>query len=315
MTARRHLIVGAGPVGSVLALRLADAGGRVTLVTRSGSGPQHEQIVRRAVDASHAGALAAAASGHDVVYNCANPGSYPEWEKVWPPMAASILHAAESSGAVLVTFSNLYGYGRVDGEITADLPLRSTDHKGALRAAMWRDALAAHEAGRARVTEARASDYIGPGATAANGLLAMYAASTLRDKSAFVFGDPDQPHAWTGVDDIAATLAVLGADERAWGRPWIVPTNPAVSVRAALRALGERIGAREPRLRRVPRWALAAGGVAVPLLREVVGILYQFEHPFTVDSSATTATFGLEPEPWIDLIDRTAVAWAERARA
>ncbi|MGB4776943.1 NAD-dependent epimerase/dehydratase family protein, partial [Microbacterium sp.] len=226
-----HLIIGAGPIGSALALQLAERGDPVTVVTRSGSGPRHPSIALRALDASDPAALAAVAAGHDRVYNCANPGAYPQWEKVWPPLAASILHAAESSGAVLVTFSNLYGYGPVDGDMTADLPLRPTDHKGALRARMWADALAAHDAGRVRVTEARASDYLGPEATSANGLLTRYAASTLRGKPAWVFADPDQPHSWTAVGDIAATLAVLGADERAWGRPWLVPTNRPATVR------------------------------------------------------------------------------------
>jgi nucleoside-diphosphate-sugar epimerase len=165
-----HLIVGAGPVGTALALRLVDRGERVRVVTRSGGGPSHPLVERVALDASDPDRLAAAARGASVVYNCANPGSYPLWERVWPPLAASILHAAETSGAVLATMGNLYGYGPVDGPMRRDTPLRPSDHKGALRAAMWRDALAAHEAGRVRVTEARASDYLGPTAPPSNGL-------------------------------------------------------------------------------------------------------------------------------------------------
>jgi hypothetical protein len=40
---------------------------------------------------------------------------------------------------------------------------------------------------------------------------------------------PDQPHSWTSVDDVARTLEVLGADERAWGRAWHVPDAPPVT--------------------------------------------------------------------------------------
>ena len=47
--------------------------------------------------------------------------------------------------------------------MTEDLPLRPTTVKGRVRAQMWQDALAAHEAGRIRATEARASDFVGPG--------------------------------------------------------------------------------------------------------------------------------------------------------
>jgi hypothetical protein len=48
--------------------------------------------------------------------------------------------------------------------MTEDLPAAPVGHKGRVRAKMWSDALAAHEAGRARVTELRAADYFGPGA-------------------------------------------------------------------------------------------------------------------------------------------------------
>ncbi|TYL52990.1 NAD-dependent epimerase/dehydratase family protein [Agromyces mariniharenae] len=315
MTEPFHLIVGAGPVGRALALQLADAGTPVRVVTRSGGGPEHPGIARLAVDASDPDRLEEVALGAEVVYNCANPGSYPKWERVWPPLSASILHAAEASGAVLVTMGNLYGYGPVDGPMRRDTPLRPTDHKGELRARMWRDALAAHEAGRVRATEARASDYLGPTAPTSSGLLPMYADATLDGRRATVFGDPDAPHSWTAVDDIASTLAVLGRDERAWGSPWLVPSNPPRGVREVLRALGERAGTGEPRLRRMPRWTLSALGLVVPILREVTGVLYQFERPFEIDATETTATFGIEPTDWDALLDATAAAWHQRAVA
>jgi nucleoside-diphosphate-sugar epimerase len=314
MTEPFHLVVGAGPVGAALALRLAESGERVRVVTRSGGGPRHPLVERTALDASDPDRLADAARGATVVYNCANAGPYPDWERVWPPLAASILHAAEASGAVLATMGNLYGYGPVDGPMRRDTPLRPSDHKGALRARMWHEALAAHEAGRVRVTEARASDYIGPTAPTASGLLARYAEATLAGRPAMVFGDPDAPHTWTAVDDIAATLAVLGRDERAWGSAWLVPSNPPASVREVLRGLGERAGTVEPRLRRMPRWGLTALGTVVPLLREVAGVLYQFERPFVVDASETTRAFGVEPTDWEALLEATARAWLERAR-
>ncbi|HEX6365981.1 MAG TPA: NAD-dependent epimerase/dehydratase family protein [Agromyces sp.] len=312
----QHIIIGAGPVGSSLATQLADDGHAVGVVTRSGRGPRHPSIEHLALDAADPAALTQATDGAAVIYNCANPGTYTQWERAWPPLAASILAAAEASGAVLVTLGNLYGYGRVVGPMTADLPLDPSDHKGELRARMWRDALEAHRAGRVRATEVRASDYIGPTAPVSNGLLPRYAAATLTGRTASVFGDPDQPHSWTAVDDIARTLAAAGTDERAWGRPWLVPSNPPASVREVLRELGRRAGAGEPRLRRVPRWVLRAGGLVVPLLREVNGVIYQFERPFVIDASETTATFGIEPTPWEPLLDATADAWSRReARA
>ncbi len=159
-----YVIVGTGPVGAGTALRLAEAGHEVRTVTRSGRGPSHPHIERIAADAVRSDTLAALATEADAIYNCANP-PYHRWAAEWPPLAAAILDAAERTGAVLVTTSNLYGYGPVDHPITEDDPLAATFTNGYVRAQMWNDAIAAHRDGRVRVTEARASDFFGPGLT------------------------------------------------------------------------------------------------------------------------------------------------------
>ncbi|NKY12250.1 NAD-dependent epimerase/dehydratase family protein [Cellulomonas hominis] len=320
-----HLVVGAGPVGSALARLLADRGDAVTVVTRSGGGPDHPGIRRVAADAADADRLADLARGAATVVNCANPGTYAEWEARWPPLAAALLAAAERSGAVLVTTGNLYGYGPVDVPMTPDLPLAATGHKGRLRARMWQDALAAHEAGRVRATEVRAADYIGPTVTAAGGLLRRYADAALRGRTARTFGDPDVPHAFSFVPDVARTLAAVAGDERAWGRAWHVPGAPERTVREvltdlvtaadAVSAAGPGTAAPAPRVRRVPRPLLAAGARVVPVLRELDEVLWQFDRPFRLDASATTATFGLHPTPWPEVVAATAAGWSPAARS
>ena len=62
----------------------------MTLVTRSGSGPDGPGITRVAADASDPFALAEAAGTADALYNCANP-PYHRWPELWPPMA--VVHA------------------------------------------------------------------------------------------------------------------------------------------------------------------------------------------------------------------------------
>nr|WP_279550305.1 NAD-dependent epimerase/dehydratase family protein [Leucobacter weissii] len=308
------MIVGAGPIGSALAARLSDEGLSVRVVTRSGRAVEAPGVESIAANAADAQALAELSQGAAAIYNCANPGSYAVWQREWPPLAAALLSAAERSGAVLVTMSNLYGYGPVDGPITHRTPLRPSDHKGELRARMWQDALEAHRAGRVRATEARASDYIGPSLPVGSGLIAMYAESVLSGRTANVFADPDQPHTWTAIEDVAATLAGIGRDERAWGSAWIVPSNPPQSPRRVLQDLARLAGADEPRLRRIPRWVLRAGGTVSPLLREVLGVLYQFDAPFVADGAETRRVFGIEATPWETILDETAAAWSARAK-
>ena len=142
-----HVVVGAGWIGGGTASRLAEAGHQVRVVTRSGRGPAHPNIECVASDAARPGALAPLVAGADAIYNCANP-RYGRWASDWPPIAAAMLDAAEHSGAVLVTMSNLYGYGPIDHPITEDDPLVATFTNGRVRAQMWNDAIAAHRAGR-----------------------------------------------------------------------------------------------------------------------------------------------------------------------
>jgi len=292
-----HVIVGAGPVGTAAANLLVERGERVRMVTRRGTGPEHPAIERVAADATDADRLSALADGADALYNCANP-LYHRWPTDWPPLASAILTAAERSGAVLATASNLYGYGPVSRPIDDDTPLAATHPKLKLRADMWRAALAAHEAGRIRATEVRGSDYI-----EANSMFtAVLAKPLLAGKTAYLPGALDAPHSWTSIEDVAATLVTVATDERAWGRAWLVPTNPPLTVREIAARFTALAGAPAPKLSRIPYPLLWTVGLFNATVRELRATYYQWARPFTIDSSSTTATFGLKPRPIDDAL-------------
>jgi nucleoside-diphosphate-sugar epimerase len=285
-----HVIVGAGPIGAGAAKLLAERGERVRLVTRRGSGPEHASIERVSADATQADRLSELATGAVALYNCANP-AYHRWLTDWPPLATALLTAAERSGAVLAVTSNLYGYGPVEGPITAATPLAATHPKLRLRADMWREALARHEAGRLRVTEIRSSDYI-----EANSILSLVLAKpVLAGKRAFVPGPLDVLHSWTAISDAVRTLVTVAVDERAWGKAWLVPTHPPLTVRALATRYASLMAAPAPKLSEIPSAVLWAAGLFVPLVRELRTTRYQFVRPFVVDSSVTEKTFGLAP--------------------
>jgi nucleoside-diphosphate-sugar epimerase len=308
-----HVVLGKGPVGSTLAARLEEQGHDVRVLSRSG-GASRGRVEHVALDAADADAVRAAAQGADVLYNCANP-AYHRWATDWPPMATALLDAAEATGAVLVTMGNLYGYGPVDRPMTEDLPLAAPGTKGRVRAAMWGQALERHEAGAVRVTEARASDFVGPQVGDGGYLGARAVPALLRGKAVPCLGDPDVPHAWTAIDDVADALVVLGQDPRAWGRPWHVPTAPPVTFREAVHGLCAAAGVDPVPVRRVPHLALRAVGLVNPLVRELEETRHQFVRPFVLDSSAFTATFGTAATPLEQTWERTVAAWRERMPA
>ncbi len=295
----KHVIVGAGPIGTATALLLAERGDEVTLVTRSGSGPTHPAITKAAADASSAEALTDLATGAVALYNCANP-AYNKWPTDWPPIARALLGAAESSGAVLVTVSNLYGYGPVSGPMTEDLPLAATGSKGQVRVQMWRDALAAHEAGLVRATEVRGSDYLGPDVQGHLGDRVV--PKLLAGKGVTVMQSADTLHTWTATDDVARLLVTVAWDERAWGRPWHVPSNPPRTQRQAIDDLCRIAGVPAVSVKEYPGLLIRAMGLMDPVMRELPEVAYQLKEPFILDSTAAQQTFGLAPMPWDDAL-------------
>lgn len=297
-----HLIIGAGAIGSGTARLLAEAGHHVTIVTRSGSGPDHPAITRIAADATDADRLTELATGAHAILNCANPPSYHKWAEQWPPLAEAILAAAERTGARLVTISNLYGYAKGASPMRATDPLDPPTAQGAIRVEMWRQALAAHDAGRVRVTEVRASDYVGPGLGDTAHLADRFVPRILDGKTAQVIGDPAVPHSWSFVDDVCRTLATVATDDRSLGRAWHVPTLPPLSAQAMGDAIARAAGAPPAKVSRLPRIVLRAAGVVVPLMRAIGHMAYQFDQPFEIDAHDTTETFGIEPTPLDDQI-------------
>lgn len=307
----KYVVAGAGQVGHHLAERLAAQGHEVVVVTRSGAGPRTPGVRRVAADAADAERLTELARGAAALFNCVNP-PYWRWPVDWPPMAASFLAAAERTGAVLVILGNLYGYGPVDGPITEESPLAATDTKGRVRARMWADALAAHEAGRARVTEARASDFWGPEG-GNDHLGARFMPKLLAGRRLTHIASPDVPHSWTYLPDVGRTLATLGTDERAWGRAWHVPTLEPQTYRRMAELLAAEAGAPAPKISTIPHWLQRGLGVAVPLLRELEEVRHQFTRPFVLDSTAATDTFGLEPTPLDEALAATVAWWRANA--
>jgi len=298
-----HLVIGAGVIGGRVAQLLAERGEPVSVVSRSGSGPA--DVTRVAADARDAETLTRLATGASVIYNCVNP-PYHRWPADWPPIAASVLSAAERSGAVLVTLSNLYGYGpRAGGydashPMTEETPLAATGPKGRVRARVWQDALAAHQAGRVRATEVRAADFVGPGAESALGERAVQ--RIRQGKSVSVLGRADRLHTWSFTEDVAGMLVVAGADPDAWGHAWHVPSNEPRTQREVISDLGAAAGTGPARVRPVPSTVLAGMGLVWPLMRELRETEYQFRDDFVMDSSAAQATFGLKPTAWEEIV-------------
>src|SRR5690606_11477568 len=227
------------------------------VVSRSGPAPDAAvDVEHRAADVASPGVLTEIARGAEALYNCVNP-PYASWPRDWPPLHRAFLDAAESSGAVLVTTSNLYGYGAGSGVMREDTPLASTETKGRVRAAMWLEAKELHDAGRVRATEVRASDYLGPLAAEQAHYGSRLVPPLLAGRPLRTIGNPDLPHAVVYIPDFARALAAAATTPAAWGRPWLAPHPPTLTYRQVAQRFAMAAGVGEPKISPLPGALLA----------------------------------------------------------
>jgi hypothetical protein len=119
----------------------------------------------------------------------------------------------------------------------------------------------------------------------------------------------DAVHTYHYIPDVAAGLAALGcADSTVYGRPWMLPCQPAGTLRALVWRLAEKLD-RAISVAQVPRWILKASALLVPLMRELDEMAYQWEEPFVVDDRRFRDRFQLQPAD-VEVAAADTVTWA-----
>ncbi|WP_426997266.1 NAD-dependent epimerase/dehydratase family protein [Pseudarthrobacter sp. N5] len=306
-----YVVTGAGPVGWAVAEQLAGNGHRVRVLTRSGSGPDHPLVERRAADVSDPALLRGFVDGAEAVFHCIHASKYSAaaWERELPGAEQCVLAAAGAAGAVVVFPESLYSYSEPGRPMREAGPREAQGGKRGIRTAL----LEARAASATDTVSVVASDFFGPrvrGAHAGERMLRP----VLAGKSLVVIGSADLPHSFTYVPDLAAAMIRAARDRALWNRVWHAPTGPALSQRHMAEAFAAAAGARKPRVSAVPGWALRAMGVFSPGTRELAETLYQFEQPFVMDSGASMAALGLQPTPLKEAAAATVAWWGDQAQ-
>jgi nucleoside-diphosphate-sugar epimerase len=306
-----HVIFGAGQIGPRLAARLVAKGHRVRVVRRSDEPVGVAGVEVMVGDASDEGFAIRATEGAAAIYHCMNPSAYTgrAWERELPRLGEALIAAAVAHDARLVVLDNLYAYGPVDGRLTEDTPLAAQGRKGAVRV-RWAARLdAARESRGLRYTVGKAGDFFGEGADQA--LVSPDAVRGMRDgKRPIALGDPDAPHAFSYVGDVAEGLAALGeADPDVEGVIFHLPVHE-VAPRALFQSLGRVMGV-SIAPRRIPRFVLFILSPFVGLFRELLETLYQWDRPFLVDDARFRARFSEVGVSLEEAVRRTATAALE----
>jgi len=301
----------AGGIGNALVRELHARGKPVRAVSRTA--PDVPAGVEPVVaDVATEAAAAQACAGAAVVYHCAQP-AYTRWASDFPGLTAAVLRGAAAAGARLVVADNLYMYGPIEGPIAESSPQQPSAKKGQVRKAMADQLLEAHAAGVTPVAIGRASDYYGPrGPKSAAGDIVFKPA--VAGARARWLGSLDQPHTLHFLGDVARGLVVLGEHDRAAGRAWHLPAAPPVTGREFAALVYAELG-RRPEVARLAPWMTRIAGLWSPVVRELNETMYQWCHPFVVDSSAFEHELGpAAVTPHVEAVALT-VAWYRLASA
>ncbi|SNT15480.1 NAD-dependent epimerase/dehydratase family protein [Rhodococcoides kyotonense] len=305
-----HVVTGAGPVGWTVAEQLAAKGHDVRILTRSGSGPDHPSIDRRRVDVE-TDDLREHFAGATAIYHCTHVAYEDKvWREKLPKMERRVLDAA--AGTVVVFPESLYSYGYIDGPIREDSPRTATHRKLGVRTEL----LAARDAHATPTVSVAASDFYGPNVLTAH-MGDRVVPKILSHNTIRVIANADLPHSFTYVPDFAAAMIEAAATPSSWNTVLHAPTAPAVTQREMIEMFSRAAHAPTPKIGTIPAWMMKALAVVPGPIKELGDTLYQFTHPYVLDSSASETLLGLHPTPLSDGAAATVAWWKakELARA
>lgn len=300
---RAVLILGAnGRFGAAAVRAFCAAGWRVLAQARRQPEalPPGATHVGAAIEDS--AALAASAAGAQAVIHAVNP-KYTRWEREALPAARAGMDAAQRLGATFMLPGNVYNFGEgMPALLREDTPQRPTTRKGQIRREM--EAELAQRSGRGlRTVVLRAGDFFGGGT---GSWFDVAVVRSLRAGKLVYPGPPDVPHAWAYLPDLARAFVALAArtDLPAFTRLHFAGhTLTGAELLAAVERAAAALGlAPAGGFRRagMPWSLIRAGGLVVPIWREIAEMSYLWRVPHALDGSALREAVGELPSTPID---------------
>lgn len=233
--------------------------------------------------------LLSQAGGADVWFHCANV-PYHEMASKLILLGESVMAAAEQAAVRVVAIDGIYPYGRRQSDpVTEEHPKEPHTRKGKVRLEFER-MLFGKRWSRAKVLIARLPDYYGPTANEAS-----YLGSTLEaiaaGKMAFFIGNMHTPREYVYLPDAAAMVVEAASMDFAYGQNWNIPGAGAISGKEIVKLAQMSSGSAKPVIP-LKKTGLSLLGMAVPVMKEVVEMLYLTEEPLTLSRKKYEESIG-----------------------
>jgi nucleoside-diphosphate-sugar epimerase len=293
-------ILGAGgAIGRELALALTAYTKNIQLVSRHPAKINGNDILLPA-DLTDAAAVKNAVKGSETVYLTAGlPYNTKIWQQNWPLIMQNVIDACVDAGSRLVFFDNIYMYdgSRLDN-ITETHAIRPCSKKGMVRAAIAEMIWTATASRGLEALIARSADFYGPGVKNVSVLIETVFNPLSKGSKANWLVNDNYRHSYTYTPDAAKATALLGNTPEAFGQVWHLPTakDPLTGRQwVALVAAAMQV---KPAHRVISKTMVKLMGIFMPVMRESVEMLYQYDKDYVFNSNKFEQYFSFTPTPY-----------------
>jgi nucleoside-diphosphate-sugar epimerase len=235
-----------------------------------------------------------AVAGSEVAYLLAGlPYDIKVWREQWPKLMRNVIDACKKHGTKLVFFDNVYSYGLVTGPMTEETPYNPISKKGEVRAKVATMLLDEIKQGNLNGMVIRGADFYGPNAK----LSLTYATVTERlkgKKGPQWIGNAKAIHTFTYTPDAGKSVAMLGNTASAYNQTWHALTGKEKMTGEEYVKIACRMMDAKYSLMSMPKFGVRVLGLFVPVMREFVEMMYQFENDYIFDSTKFEKAFNVK---------------------
>jgi nucleoside-diphosphate-sugar epimerase len=227
--------------------------------------------------------------GSSVVYVTVGfPYSVKVWKESWPKLITNVIKACKEHNCKLVFFDNIYMYDSNDlNGMTEENPINPPSKKGEIRAEIAKMIMDNVREGKLTALIARSADFYGPTIQNTSMLTETVFKPLSNRKKANWMSSVNFKHSFTYTPDAGKATALLGNTEDAYNKVWHLPT-------AANPFTGKEW------IEAAPKFLVRIIGLFVPIMREMVEMMYQYDRDYVFDSSKFEKRFDFNPTLYKD---------------
>ncbi|WP_299900247.1 epimerase [uncultured Ruegeria sp.] len=247
------------------------------------------------------GTLSQAARGMDVIVNGWNP-PYPDWARDVPVLTKRVIDAASDTGATVIVPGNVYVFGEdTPGPWSGGTPHKATNPLGRIRIDMEE----AYRASTVRTILLRAGDFID---TNASGNWFDQVMIKRLSRSQFVYpGDPEAPHAWAFLPDLARAAVALAEIREDLPRFCDVPFDGFTLTGVQIAQTLSQVTGRTVSVQRMKWWPLQVARPFWRLAPCLIEMRYLWRVPHQLDGGYMRELLGSFPKSNLEDALRSAI--------